>query len=320
MSVPPPRPRRAKPLDAGPFVPEIGSFRLHLAAEGKAPKTVRTYTEAAAWFAAAHLIPRTSCTRWEEVTGHDVQRWMVHLLTRYSDAYASNQFRALQQFFRWLAEEEQIADPMARLRAPRVREKLVPVFTSEELLALEKACQGRSFVQRRDAAIFAVLTATGIRAGELAGIRYDTDPRRSDVDLWRREITVRGKGGRTRVVRVGHEAARVLDRYIRIRSGHAQAWRAQLWLGVNNRGPMTANGIYQMIARRGRQAGVDAWPHRFRHHFSHTWLDRGGAEGDLMELMELNGWSSPQMLRRYGASARSARARRTYDRIMDDNR
>ena len=68
-----------------------------------------------------------------------------------------------------------------------------------------------------------------------------------------------------------------------------------------------------MIARRGRQCGVDAWPHRFRHHFSHTWLDRGGAEGDLMEL---NGWSSPQMLRRYGASARSARARRTYDRIM----
>ena len=33
--------------------------------------------------------------------------------------------------------------------------------------------------------------------------------------------------------------------------------------------------------------------------------------------MELNGWSSPQMLRRYGASACCARARRTYDRIME---
>ena len=33
--------------------------------------------------------------------------------------------------------------------------------------------------------------------------------------------------------------------------------------------------------------------------------------------MELNSWSSPQMLRRYGASTRSARARRTYDRIME---
>jgi hypothetical protein len=35
--------------------------------------------------------------------------------------------------------------------------------------------------------------------------------------------------------------------------------------------------------------------------------------------MELNGWSSPQTLRRYGTtSARSARARRSYDRIMDE--
>jgi integrase/recombinase XerD len=52
MTVPQPRPGRRKPLDAGPFAPEIGSFRLHLAAEGKAPKTVRTYTEAVSWFAA----------------------------------------------------------------------------------------------------------------------------------------------------------------------------------------------------------------------------------------------------------------------------
>jgi len=33
-----------------------------------------------------------------------------------------------------------------------------------------------------------------------------------------------------------------------------------------------------------------------------AWLDNGGAEGDLMEL---NGWTSPQMLRR------------SYDRVMD---
>ena len=45
MDVPQPRPRRRKPLDAGPFQLEIGSFRLHLAAQGKAVKTVRTYTQ-----------------------------------------------------------------------------------------------------------------------------------------------------------------------------------------------------------------------------------------------------------------------------------
>ena len=181
---------------------------------------------------------------------------------------------------------------------------------------LERACAGRSFQQRRDAAVIAVFAATGIRLSELAGIRYDPgDPRRSDVDLWHREITVHGKGRTTRTVKISFDAARALDRYIRVRARHAQAYRTQLWLGVNNRGAMTASGIYQVIARRGRQCGIGAFPHRFRHHFSHTWLDRGGAEGDLMEL---NGWTSPQMLRRYGASARSARARRSYDRIMTD--
>jgi site-specific recombinase XerD len=306
-----------KQLDAGILQAEISSFALRLAAEGKAAKTIRTYTEAVQWFAAARL---PGCARWEQVDGQDIQRWMAWLLGRYSTAYASNQYRALQQFFKWLAAEDELPNPMAGLQPPRVTDKvtdkLVPVFTSQELTRLEQACAGRSFTQRRDTAIIAVLRATGIRLAELAGLRYDPgDPRRSDIDLWQREITVRGKGGKDRIVKIGHQTARSLDRYIRARSRHAQAWRAQLWLGADNREPLTAAGIYQMITRRGAQCGVDAYPHRFRHHFSHTWLDRGGPEGDLMEL---NGWTSPQMLRRYGASARSARARRTYDRIMTD--
>jgi site-specific recombinase XerD len=316
MTAPQARSRQPKPMDAGDLQPEIGSFRLHLAAEGKAATTVRTYTEAVQWFAAAHLIAEAGRTRWEEVGKRDVQRWIAWLLGRYSAAYASNQFRALQQFFKWLASEEEVPDPMSGLRPPAVPGKPVPVFASEELLRLEQACAGRSFQQRRDAAMIAVLKATGIRLSELAGIRYDPgEPWRGDVDLWRREITVSGKGRKTRTVKISHDAARALDRYLRARARHAQAYRPQLWLGVNNRGPMTASGIYQVITRRGRQCGVEAFPHRFRHHFSHAWLDRGGAEGDLMEL---NGWTSPQMLRRYGASARAARARRSYDRIIMD--
>jgi site-specific recombinase XerD len=88
----------------------------------------------------------------------------------------------------------------------------VPVFTSVELSELDKACQGRSFAARRDAAIIAVFTATGIRLSELAGLRY------SDVDLWQREVTVRGKAGKDRIVKIGHQAARSLDRYTRARS------------------------------------------------------------------------------------------------------
>ena len=308
--------RRANRLDAGPFAADVASFRLYLAAENKAAGTIRIYTEAALWFAAAHLFRETDKTRWEQVDARDVQQWIVWLLGSYSEAYARQQYRSLRQFFGWLAAEDEVLDPMAGLRAPAVREKPVPFFTSVELSKLEQACRGNAFAQRRDAAILAVFRATGIRLAELAGIRYDPgDPGRSDLDLDRREIKVRGKGGRDRAVRIDHEAARRVDRYLRVRARHEQAHRLGLWLGTGGRGPLTSNGIYQMIRRRGEQAGVRVYPHRFRHHFSHTWLDRGGAEGDLMEL---NGWSSPQMLRRYGGSVRGARARRHYDLVMRD--
>ena len=95
------------------------------------------------------------------------------LLGSYSEAYACQQYRSLRQFFRWLAAEDEIADPMARLRAPEGGGKPVPFFTSVELSKLEKACRGNTFAQRRDAAILAVFRATGIRLAELAGIRYD---------------------------------------------------------------------------------------------------------------------------------------------------
>jgi site-specific recombinase XerD len=112
------------------FQPEISSFRLALAAEAKAAKTVRMYTEAVQWFAAGHLIPQTGWTRWEQVSGQDIQWWTVWLLSRYSESYASNQYRALQQFFKWWSEEEELPDPLARLRPPKVTEKLIPVFTT----------------------------------------------------------------------------------------------------------------------------------------------------------------------------------------------
>jgi site-specific recombinase XerD len=187
---------------------------------------------------------------------------------------------------------------MAKLRPPKVTGKPVPFFTSVELSKLGRCCRGNSFEDRRDAAVLAVLLATGIRVSELATLRYcGADRDRSDVDLESRQIKVRGKGGRDRIVKISHEAARRLDRYLRARSGHELAYRPELWLGVNNRGPLDRSGIYQLVVRRGQECGVRLWSHRFRHHFSHTWLERGGAEGDLMEL---NGWVSPQMLTRYG--------------------
>ncbi len=153
MSVKPPPPpsrlRRPGPLDAGPFAADVASFGLHLAAENKATGTIRIYTEAPRWFAAAHLLPETGKTRWEQVDTQDVQRWLVWLLRHYSENYACQQYRSLQQFFRWLAAEDEVPDPMGSLRAPHVAGKPVPFFTSGELSKLERACRGNTFAQRR---------------------------------------------------------------------------------------------------------------------------------------------------------------------------
>src|ERR1039457_4795514 len=60
-----------------------------------------------------------------------------------------------------------------------------------------------------------------VRLAELAGLRYDPgDPRRSDIDLWQREITVSGKD---RIVRIGPEPGQVPPRPVPARAGVAAA-------------------------------------------------------------------------------------------------
>ncbi len=60
--------------------------------------------------------------------------------------------------------------------------------------------------------------ASGIRLSEMPRIRYyPDDPDRSDLDLDSRQIRIRGKGGKERTVKIDKEAARRVDRYLRVR-------------------------------------------------------------------------------------------------------
>jgi len=172
------------------------------------------------------------------------------------------------------------------------------VLTDDELRALLDVCKGTGFDQRRDTAIVRLFIDSGIRRAEMATIQLD------DVDLDAGAALVHGKGNRYRHAPFGSRTTEALDRYLRIRRRHRLANRPELWLGV--RWPLTDSGVSQMLERRAATAGIaDMTPHRFRHTFAHQWLAAGGAEGDLQALA---GWRSPQMLARYGASARAERA------------
>lgn len=321
--------RGARALDAGPLEPHVTSFVLNLKSLGRSDNTVKMYSDAVRWFAAEHLIPGGQpndtdhahapadaelhtfdpVDDWEHVKRAHIQSWMARLFARgHADSYVNNQYRCLQAYFKWFAEDEELPNVMLGLKPPRVPDKPVPVFGDDEIQRIFATVQGRDIWSRRDLAILLLLRDTGVRLMELAGLKLE------DVNVVEREAVVTGKAKKTRTVKYGYETARALDKYMRMRTKHKLSRLPSLWVGP--KGALSSSGIYQVVERRAEQAGVEGvHPHRWRHHFAHTWLDRGGAEGDLQELA---GWDSPQMLRRYGRSAASKRARRGYDRIMGD--
>jgi site-specific recombinase XerD len=287
----------------------IDSFLLVLRINNRSERTRELYSDAARWFAGWLTDQRIRA--WDQVGRDQLRGFFLHMNDiGYAASYRNNIGRSLQAFFKWLADEEELPNPFAGIKPPpppKLGEKLNPVLALEDMQRLIKDAEaGRDFQSRRDAALLRMFAGTGCRLSEITHLAV------GDIDVKMRTAIVTGKANKTRQVKFDHRCALALDRYLRKRAGHPAAALPALWIGTRRRVPMTPSGVRQVIERRGERLGLDIHPHLFRHTFSHNWLDAGGAEGDLMEL---NGWDSPQMLRHYGASARAARARRAYDRI-----
>ncbi|MGH3278882.1 MAG: tyrosine-type recombinase/integrase [Trebonia sp.] len=153
----------------------------------------------------------------------------------HSSSMTSPSPRVAARFFAFLEEEEDITNPMANVKPPRIAEILVPLVSDAEWSALTGTCSGKAFLDIRDKAIFEMFRATGARLAEVTNLKV------TDVDIDLLSAIVTGKNGKMRIVRFDAACALALVRYLRVRKNHKHTSSLMLWVGVD--GPLHSNAV-----------------------------------------------------------------------------
>src|SRR5215216_1030351 len=145
----------------------------------------------------------------------DVADFLADLATgngqpAYSRATVNRKTACLRSFYRHLRREELIdEDPTAALSPPAKSRKLPRVLTYAEVKRLLESVKGAEPIALRDRAMLEVMYGCGLRASEAVGLEI------GDVDMRRGFVRPRGKGSKERIVPLGREAARAIERYLR---------------------------------------------------------------------------------------------------------
>lgn len=142
--------------------------------------------------------------------------------------------------------------------------KLPRVLTVEEAESILDAC-----TRLRDRLLFALLFDTGMRIGEVLGLRHD------DLVVAEREVRIvsrinengaRAKAGRSRTVPVGAQLLRLYSDYLHVEYGDLDNDYVfvNLWGGRVGHA-MSYRTVYDLVGRLRRRTGLDFDPHWFRH-------------------------------------------------------
>ena len=193
---------------------------------------------------------------------------------------------AWRGLFRWLVRHRGFsANPVLGVRAPKAARPLPKALSVE---AAQRLLDGESSTPQalRDAAMFELLYSSGLRLGELIALNVD-DGR---LDLAQGEVTVTGKGSKTRTVPVGAQARAALGAWVNVRAQLAAPGERALFVG--GRGRRIAPGVVNARLRawaRGRGLTQRVHPHMLRHSFATHVLQ---SSQDLRAVQELLGHAS----------------------------
>jgi len=199
--------------------------------------------------------------------------------------------RAMCKFL--LAESVIPVNPAARLRTPKVKQRLPDVMSAEKTNNMLDAVERGEGLERpsreRDIAFLELLYGCGIRVSELVGIDLE------DIDLRDGWLRVRGKGNKERQVPVAGRAVAAVERYLEQRSARPEE-RA---LFLNSRGArLSDRQVRRLVKLYALMVTGDSTvhPHSFRHAYA-THLLADGA--DLRAIQELLGHARLSTTQKY---------------------
>jgi integrase/recombinase XerC len=191
---------------------------------------------------------------------------------------------AWRGWFRWLARHRGwLSNPVLGIRAPKAARPLPKALSVEATQRLLDAPEEKGNAQVRDAAMFELLYSSGLRVGELVALNLTDDPAQG-------EVTVTGKGSKTRTVPVGAKARAALDAWTRVRAQLAAPGEKALFVGA--RGRRIAPGtVASRLGAWARSRGLTehVHPHMLRHSFATHVLQ---SSQDLRAVQELLGHAS----------------------------
>lgn len=194
---------------------------------------------------------------------------------------------AWRGLYRWLARHKGFAaNPVDGVRAPKAGRRLPKALSVEQVGRLLEAGEAGTPAAARDAAMFELLYSSGLRLAELVAL----DLGDGRLDLAAGEVTVTGKGRKTRTVPVGARAKQALESWIGARAQLAAPGEKALFVGA--RGRRIAPGVVErQLARLAARQGIAGrlHPHMLRHSFASHVLQ---SSQDLRAVQEMLGHAS----------------------------
>jgi site-specific recombinase XerD len=201
---------------------------------------------------------------------------------------------ALRAFLKYLARQEVKSMSAERIELAKVSERSLDLITHVELSRLLDSPKGTGLKDLRDKAILELLFSTGLRVSELCSLT-------SDIDLRSDELSIRGKGGKVRVVFISDDAKKCVKNYLAARKDMSDALFVHIPSEIGkktsiaktgtkneNMNPLTRRSVERIVKQHAIKAGISkkVTPHVMRHMFATDLLGNGA---DLRSVQAILG-------------------------------